>query len=539
MASGGGGCSASERLPPPFPGLEPESKGAVGGSEPEAGDSDTEGEDIFTGAAAVSKPQSPKRFASLPINSGSKENGIHEEQDQEPQDLFADATVELSLDSTQNNQKKVPAKTLISLPPQEATHSSKPQPSYEELEEEEQEDQFDLTVGITDPEKIGDGMNAYVAYKVTTQTSLPMFRSKHFAVKRRFSDFLGLYEKLSEKHSQNGFIVPPPPEKSLIGMTKVKVGKEDSSSAEFLEKRRAALERYLQRIVNHPTMLQDPDVREFLEKEELPRAVGTQTLSGAGLLKMFNKATDAVSKMTIKMNESDIWFEEKLQEVECEEQRLRKLHAVVETLVNHRKELALNTAQFAKSLAMLGSSEDNTALSRALSQLAEVEEKIEQLHQEQANNDFFLLAELLSDYIRLLAIVRAAFDQRMKTWQRWQDAQATLQKKREAEARLLWANKPDKLQQAKDEIVEWESRVTQYERDFERISTVVRKEVIRFEAVFSLGQQKHHHPVKRGRSNCPDGQCRILSPLEREIQGLQKPCDQVPRDTPVFTAAAG
>ncbi|KAF6352474.1 sorting nexin 1 [Rhinolophus ferrumequinum] len=539
MASGGGGCSASERFPPPFPVLEPDSEGAAGGSEPEAGDSDTEGEDIFTGTAAASKPQSPKRITSLPINSGSKENGIHEEQDQEPQDLFADATVELSLDSTQNNQKKVPAKTLISLPPQEATNSSKPQPTYEELEEEEQEDQFDLTVGITDPEKIGDGMNAYVAYKVTTQTSLPMFRSKQFAVKRRFSDFLGLYEKLSEKHSQNGFIVPPPPEKSLIGMTKVKVGKEDSSSAEFLEKRRAALERYLQRIVSHPTMLQDPDVREFLEKEELPRAVGTQALSGAGLLKMFNKATDAVSKMTIKMNESDIWFEEKLQEVECEEQRLRKLHAVVETLVSHRKELALNTAQFAKSLAMLGSSEDNTALSRALSQLAEVEEKIEQLHQEQANNDFFLLAELLSDYIRLLAIVRlqlgtntrlqnlpllgpslsqlrgeppeadpagllkdacalppppppqAAFDQRMKTWQRWQDAQATLQKKREAEARLLWANKPDKLQQAKDEIVEWESRVTQYERDFERISTVVRKEVIRFEKEKSKDFKNH------------------------------------------------
>ncbi|KAM5178928.1 sorting nexin-1 isoform 3-T3 [Callospermophilus lateralis] len=492
MASGGGGCSASERLPPPFPGLDAESEGTAGGSEPEGGDSDTEGEDIFTGAAAASKPQSPKRTASiLPINNGSKENGIEEEQDQEPQDLFADATVELSLDSTQNNQKTVPAKTLISLPPQEATNSSKPQPSYEELEEEEQEDHFDLTVGITDPEKIGDGMNAYVAYKVTTQTSLPMFRSKQFAVKRRFSDFLGLYEKLSEKHSQNGFIVPPPPEKSLIGMTKVKVGKEDSSSAEFLEKRRAALERYLQRVVNHPTMLQDPDVREFLEKEELPRAIGTQTLSGAGLLKMFNKATDAVSKMTIKMNESDIWFEEKLQEVECEEQRLRKLHAVVETLVNHRKELALHTAQFAKSLAMLGSSEDNTALSRALSQLAEVEEKIEQLHQEQANNDFFLLAELLSDYIRLLAIVRAAFDQRMKTWQRWQDAQAMLQKKREAEARLLWANKPDKLQQAKDEITEWESRVTQYERDFERISTVVRKEVIRFEKEKSKDFKNH------------------------------------------------
>ena len=206
---------------------------------------------------------------------------------------------------------------------------------------------------------------------------------------------------------------------------------------------------------------------------------------------MFNKATDAVSKMTIKMNESDIWFEEKLQEVECEEQRLRKLHAVVETLVNHRKELALNTAQFAKSLAMLGSSEDNTALSRALSQLAEVEEKIEQLHQEQANNDFFVLAELLGDYIRLLSVVRGAFDQRMKTWQRWQDAQTMLQKKREMEARLLWANKPDKLQQAKEEISEWESRVTQYERDFERISAVIRKEVIRFEKEKSKDFRNH------------------------------------------------
>ncbi|KFQ85618.1 Sorting nexin-1, partial [Phoenicopterus ruber ruber] len=69
----------------------------------------------------------------------------------------------------------------------------------------------------------------------------------------------------------------------------------------------------------------------------------------------------------------------------------------------------------------------------------------------------------------------------MKTWQRWQDAQTMLQKKREVEARLLWANKPDKLQQAKEEISEWESRVTQYERDFERISAVIRKEVIRFE----------------------------------------------------------
>jgi len=35
---------------------------------------------------------------------------------------------------------------------------------------------------------------------------------------RRFSDFLGLHEKLVEKHLHRGCIIPPPPEKSVIGM---------------------------------------------------------------------------------------------------------------------------------------------------------------------------------------------------------------------------------------------------------------------------------------------------------------------------------
>ncbi|XP_043981398.1 sorting nexin-1a [Gambusia affinis] len=409
----------------------------------------------------------------------SKTNGIPPEEDS---DIFSEATVELSLDSPRSERRK----DATTKPPASASASlAKPQSvAVEELEEEEEEeleDKFDVYVSVKDPEKIGDGMNAYMAYKVSTQTSLPMFRNKTFTVRRRFSDFLGLYEKLSEKHGPSGLIVPPPPEKNLLGMTKMKVGKEDSSSADFLERRRGALERYLQRVVSHPMLLQDPDVREFLEKEELPRAVSTQALSGAGFLKMLNKASDAVSKMTIKMNESDVWFEEKLQEVESADQQFRKLHALVESLVVHRKELSLNTASFAKSAAMLGSAEDNTALSRALSQLAEVEDKMEQLHQDQAANDTFSFAEMIADFIRLLGAVRGTFDQRMKAWQRWQDAQAMLQKKRETEAKLLWANKPDKLQLAKEEIAEWEAKVTQYERDFDRVSATVRKEVVRFE----------------------------------------------------------
>ncbi|KAJ6669704.1 hypothetical protein lerEdw1_000253 [Lerista edwardsae] len=457
-----------------------------------------DGEDLFTSTVSTleSSPSSPEP-ASLPAedittnSNGPKAAEIIVDDDKE--DLFAEATEEVSLDSPERepilSSESTPAVTPVTpttlVAPRMESKSVVAPVSFDRSREEIEEangDLFDIEINVSDPEKVGDGMNAYMAYRVTTKTSLSMFHKNEFSVKRRFSDFLGLHSKLASKYLHVGYIVPPAPEKSIVGMTKVKVGKEDSSSTEFVEKRRAALERYLQRTVKHPTLLQDPDLRQFLESSELPRAVNTQALSGAGILRMVNKAADAVNKMTIKMNESDAWFEEKQQQFENLDQQLRKLHASVEALVCHRKELSANTAAFAKSAAMLGNSEDHTALSRALSQLAEVEEKIDQLHQEQAFADFYVFSELLGDYIRLIGAVKGVFDYRMKCWQKWQDAQVMLQKKREAEAKLQLANKPDKLQQAKDEIKEWETKVQQGERDFEQISKTIRKEVGRFEA---------------------------------------------------------
>ncbi|XP_026198644.1 sorting nexin-2 [Anabas testudineus] len=448
-----------------------------------------DGEDLFPEPTATQE-SGPASLPAEDISTNS--NGPKQDSlfDDDPEDLFAEATEEVSLDSPERDvllsDGPSPAITPITPPTSVITphighddmftHSS-----FDEIEEEDGGDSFDINISVSDPEKVGDGMNAYMAYKVTTKTTMSLFKRSEFIVKRRFSDFLGLHSKLASKYLHIGYIVPPAPEKSIVGMTKVKVGKEDQSSNEFVEKRRSALERYLMRTVKHPVLLKDPDVLQFLESSDLPRAVSTQALSSAGLLRMVNKAADAVNKMTIKMNESDAWFEEKQQHFENLDVQLRKLHASVESLVCHRKELSVNTAQFAKSAAMLGNSEDHTALSRALSQLAEVEEKIDQLHQDQANADFYLFSELLGDYVRLITAVKGVFDHRMKTWQKWQDAQMLLQKKREAEAKLQFTNKPDKLQQAKDEIKELEMKVQQGERDFEQISKTIRKEVSRFE----------------------------------------------------------
>ena len=113
--------------------------------------------------------------------------------------------------------------------------------------------------------QVGEGMSSYMAYTVTTSTNLSYFKKKNPAVNRRFSDFLGLRDKLAEKYLQNGRIIPPAPDKSVIGMTKVKMSKEDedATQSEFVERRRASLERYLNRTAGHPNLRVDPDFRYF------------------------------------------------------------------------------------------------------------------------------------------------------------------------------------------------------------------------------------------------------------------------------------
>ncbi|BFZ01905.1 hypothetical protein BsWGS_04944 [Bradybaena similaris] len=341
---------------------------------------------------------------------------------------------------------------------------------------------YKTQIKISETLKMGEGMSAYIVYKIITKTTNPAYRRPESVVLRRFSDFLGLHAKLTEKHLPLGVIVPPAPEKSVLGMTKVKMSKEDSGSADFIERRRAALERYLTRTAMHPTLVSDPDFREFLEKDgDLPKSTSTSALSGAGVKRLLSKVGESLDKITLKVEESDEWFEEKQQQVEALYLQLRKLQASLEILSQHRKELSVNAASFARSAAMLGNVEEHTALSRALSQLAETEEKIETIHKEQADADFFLMAELMKDYVALMGSVKDVFYERIKTYKTWKDTETTLSKKRDNKAKLEAQNKMDKISQAQAEVTEWEQRVEKCQEDFEKISQNIKKEMIRFE----------------------------------------------------------
>ena len=76
-----------------------------------------------------------------------------------------------------------------------------------------------------------------------------------------------------------------------------------------MERRRAALERFMNRTAAHPILKTDPDFREFLEHEsELPKSKDTSALSGRNVMKLINKVGDSLSSMAIKMDETDEWY---------------------------------------------------------------------------------------------------------------------------------------------------------------------------------------------------------------------------------------
>ena len=77
----------------------------------------------------------------------------------------------------------------------------------------------------------------------------------------RYSDFLGLHEKLVARYQGRGRIIPPAPEKSLLGTTRVKMGGGEvveegagHTKAHFISLRRAALERFINRVALHPVL---------------------------------------------------------------------------------------------------------------------------------------------------------------------------------------------------------------------------------------------------------------------------------------------
>ncbi|EGD75430.1 hypothetical protein PTSG_06505 [Salpingoeca rosetta] len=114
----------------------------------------------------------------------------------------------------------------------------------------------DFTIDIKFPLKHGEGRRAYASYTIETKVTRDgPFKASEMSVQRRYSHFAWLRTQLAR--CVPGRIVPPVPPKHDLTMNKF--------SEQFLETRRAGLERFLRRVAAHSVLSHNPAFVAFLE----------------------------------------------------------------------------------------------------------------------------------------------------------------------------------------------------------------------------------------------------------------------------------
>ncbi|KAJ5606260.1 hypothetical protein N7510_009041 [Penicillium lagena] len=330
---------------------------------------------------------------------------------------------------------------------------------------------FDINVG--DPHKVGDLTSSHIVYQVRTKTTSKAYRVPEFAVSRRYRDFLWLYNSL---HNSNpGVVVAPPPEKQAVGRF----------DTNFVESRRAALERMLNKIAAHPILQHDADLKIFLESEAFTVDVKNKENrepdigQSKGMLSSFGISVGGGGKFV----EHDDWFHDRKIYLDALENQLKGLLKAIDTVVAQRKGLAEAAGDFSGSLHALAAVELSPALSAPLDGLSELQLRIRELYERQAQQDVLTLGITIDEYIRLIGSVKMAFSQRQKAFHSWHAAESDLQKRKHTQDKLLRQGKTqqDRLNQVNADVADAERKVHQTRLLFEDMGRLMRNELQRFE----------------------------------------------------------
>lgn len=332
---------------------------------------------------------------------------------------------------------------------------------------------FDIAVG--DPHKVGDLTSSHIVYQVRTKTTSKAYKQPEFAVSRRYRDFLWLYNSM---HGNNpGVVIPPPPEKQAVGRF----------DTEFVESRRQALERMLNKIAAHPILHHDADLKIFLESEAFNVDIKNKE-NRDPLLDQSNKGMLSAIGINVggssgKFVEHDDWFHDRKIYLDALENQLKALDKALDTVIVQRKGLSEAAGDFAISLGSLAQVELSPTFSGPLQGLSSVQLRIQELYSRQAQNDVLTLGITIDEYVRLIGSVKTAFGQRQKAYHSWHAAESELQKRRNAHDKLLrqGRSQQDKLNEVSASVSDAEKRAHQARLLFEDMGRLMRNELERFE----------------------------------------------------------
>jgi len=155
----------------------------------------------------------------------------------------------------------------------------------------------------------------------------------------------------------------------------------------------------------------------------------------------------------------------------------------MDTVVSQRKGMSEAAGEFSASLHALSTVELSPALSGPLEGLSDIQLRIKELYDRQAQQDVLTLGITIDEYIRLIGSIKQAFTQRQKAFHSWHAAESDMQKRKASQDKLLRQGKTqqERLSQVQAEVEESERKVHQSRLLFEDMGRLMRNELERFE----------------------------------------------------------
>ncbi|KAM4641517.1 sorting nexin-7 [Discoglossus pictus] len=150
---------------------------------------------------------------------------------------------------------------------------------------EDEPDVKDIFITVDEPESHVNAIETFITYRIATKTSRSEFDSSEFEVRRRYQDFLWLKSKLEDAHPT--LIIPPLPEKFIVK------GMVERFNDDFIETRRKALHKFLNRIADHPTLTFNEDFKIFLTAQAWE--LTSHKKQGPGLFSRMGQTIKAVA----------------------------------------------------------------------------------------------------------------------------------------------------------------------------------------------------------------------------------------------------
>lgn len=244
---------------------------------------------------------------------------------------------------------------------------------------------------------------------MNTSTNRSGFSYGQFSVLRRYSDFAWFHDQLCFLFP--GVIVPPLPEKQAVGRF----------GSEFVESRRRALEKFIDRVLKHKDLLNCELLITFLEADDVSLSAAKDrskqdkekksTTMKSWFDSKVNQLTVQPGQVQMDVTPADAKVNEISEYVTKIENQVVNLSKNANTLIRRHREVASALRDFGQSYTFLGQAEGHS-LGSALIQVGTTSEELAVLSADAVESAIIQFEEPVQEYLRALQSVKAAIQRR-------------------------------------------------------------------------------------------------------------------------------